>query len=286
VWIKVVKKGTNQPYIQTQLYYFWAHYINSYGLPVTEDVDLYAKAHDGGRNPESRNDYGDNKGAYTVTITHLESPCELSAHRFILSPTAVDKDGDGIPDAEEEGLLARFRPYYRFSRDHGTDELYAPVDPHIKHSELVAPRNATIVPMECAGTSQEYLSRSPASIIGKRCPAPFGLGSIGWTDILATPGRSDCKLHISESFRSGAPWKEVIAKRNVGLFGHVVPIADMDHPCAHSPGGPNANALLSTIIYSVSIMRRLLWMSVSATTRETGRSWSSPMIQIVIELKK
>jgi hypothetical protein len=69
VWIKVVKKN-NTPYVATQLYYFWEHEggINKYGLHVNEDVDVYAKAHDGGKSPEATRSYSDNKGAYNVSL--------------------------------------------------------------------------------------------------------------------------------------------------------------------------------------------------------------------------
>jgi hypothetical protein len=69
VWIKVVKKN-GSPYIATQLYYFWEHGdgINKYGLPITEDVDVYAKAHDGGKSPDAKKSYDDNSGAYTVRL--------------------------------------------------------------------------------------------------------------------------------------------------------------------------------------------------------------------------
>jgi hypothetical protein len=77
VWIKVVKKN-GAPYIATQLYYFWEHGdgINKYGLHINEVVDVYAKAHDGGKSPDSTKSYGDNHGAYTVKI---EAPSVQSA---------------------------------------------------------------------------------------------------------------------------------------------------------------------------------------------------------------
>src|SRR4051812_21427739 len=41
-----------------------------------------------------------------------------------------DRDHDGIPDATEELLLRRYRPYYKFSRDDdGHDEDYRPANP-------------------------------------------------------------------------------------------------------------------------------------------------------------
>jgi hypothetical protein len=69
VWIKILKKN-GQPYTGTQLYFWWAQSegINKYGLPILEDVNVYAKAHDGGTNPESTKSYGDNTGSYMVSI--------------------------------------------------------------------------------------------------------------------------------------------------------------------------------------------------------------------------
>src|SRR5579862_8081610 len=39
-----------------------------------------------------------------------------------------DLDGDGIPDATEELLLRRYRPFYRFSESGDDDEDYRPAD--------------------------------------------------------------------------------------------------------------------------------------------------------------
>jgi hypothetical protein len=71
VWIKVVKKHGGAHYIPTQLYYFWIanNGINRMGLPINEDVDVFARAHDGGKNSESTGGYGDNSGAYMVSVS-------------------------------------------------------------------------------------------------------------------------------------------------------------------------------------------------------------------------
>jgi hypothetical protein len=70
VWIKILRTKGGTPYFGTQLYYFWEHEngINKYGLPINEDVQVYAKAHDGGKNPEATGGYGDNKGYYSVSL--------------------------------------------------------------------------------------------------------------------------------------------------------------------------------------------------------------------------
>ena len=71
VWIKIVTKSL-APYLGTQLYYYWEHgVINKIGLSIFEDVDVYAKAHDGGKSPDATKGYGDNKGAYTVRVEYL-----------------------------------------------------------------------------------------------------------------------------------------------------------------------------------------------------------------------
>lgn len=53
--------------------------------------------------------------------------------------SSQDLDNDGIPDATEDALLARYRPYYRFSTNKGAEEPDRPADPlwYIRHSTLL-----------------------------------------------------------------------------------------------------------------------------------------------------
>jgi hypothetical protein len=124
VWIKVVTKS-GAPVIAPQLYYFWEHGdgINKYGLPVFEDVDVYAKAHDGGRSPDATKGYGDNKGAYNVTIK--SSPLNLG---ISVSSDTTDNDGDGIPDAIENELARKYAPEVRLTPTSKSWTLPANVD--------------------------------------------------------------------------------------------------------------------------------------------------------------
>lgn len=66
VWIKVVKNS--KPYVGTQLYYDWENGINikNMGPYVSGEVTVFAKAPDGGKNPESKSGYTDNPGSCTV----------------------------------------------------------------------------------------------------------------------------------------------------------------------------------------------------------------------------
>ncbi len=90
VWIQVLTKQEKDwkdpftrrnmrvriPYVAPQLYYYWAHSdgINAHGLPIDEDVDVYARAHDGGKTAGSSKNYDDNKGSYQVTIEYTVLP--------------------------------------------------------------------------------------------------------------------------------------------------------------------------------------------------------------------
>jgi hypothetical protein len=189
------------------------------------------------------------------------SRCLLVATRFECPVTSTDKDGDGIADAEEDRLLARFSPYYRFTRDHGAEEHYNPTDPiwAIRHSELQkgADENATpLIPKDCSGNKRICLSQDPKQLVfgGAHChltprwvmPAKNVFGAVprleervGFPDLWKTPERSNCRLNIFNDFRKGADWKDILNTKNVGLFGHVVPIVDKKNPC--SLCGKNTN---------------------------------------------
>ncbi|MCX6226384.1 MAG: hypothetical protein NTV01_16820 [Bacteroidia bacterium] len=93
VWIKILTKSGN-PYIGTQLYYYWANGINKYGLPITEDVTVFAKAHDGGRSPDATSGYGDNSGSYTVNIVYAALPATARPNQgnTVNPTTAVTED--------------------------------------------------------------------------------------------------------------------------------------------------------------------------------------------------
>ncbi len=73
VWIKITDIGGNE-LTATQLYYYWHNVYNKVGgVCFSRDVIVWAKAHDGGRNPESTSSYGDNKGYYQVWLVLTEN---------------------------------------------------------------------------------------------------------------------------------------------------------------------------------------------------------------------
>lgn len=125
----------------------------------------------------------------------------------------VDVDQDGIDDNLEHQLLERFRPFYMFSND-GGNENFRPADAlwYIRQSELLGSgdeNNSPIIP-------RNQLANSPNSIL-------FGNGS---TDVTKTIKRSDYHINpIGDNpGRHGNEWNEVLAQKNIGLYGHVVPV--------------------------------------------------------------
>ena len=73
VWIKITDIGGNEV-TAIQLYYYWHNVYNKVGgVCFSRDVIVWAKAHDGGRNPESTSSYGDNKGNYQVWLVLTEN---------------------------------------------------------------------------------------------------------------------------------------------------------------------------------------------------------------------
>lgn len=130
-----------------------------------------------------------------------------------------DSDGDGVSDGDERFLLDTYRPFLRFSRD-GVDgeEHYNPTDAlsYIRQSELLAGGDEGSSPI----VTNADLAVSPGSLL------------FDASNVLSAPGLSGYHLDPLESVpgsrrenpgRHGATWAEILTRRNVGLYGHVVP---------------------------------------------------------------
>ena len=76
VSIKIVSRATGQPISPPNLYFYWATLLNLLGFMSDSYVDVYARAHDGGKdldNPRLQ-DYQDNTQAYTVWLVLSKPP--------------------------------------------------------------------------------------------------------------------------------------------------------------------------------------------------------------------
>jgi hypothetical protein len=75
VWIKITDPA-GQEIVPANLWYYYSVKggFNDDGLNLGQDVIVWAKAHDGGRDPESRDSYNDNTGAYHVWVQIAPAP--------------------------------------------------------------------------------------------------------------------------------------------------------------------------------------------------------------------
>jgi len=76
VSIKIVSRATGQPISPPNLYFYWDTLLNFLGFMSDSDVDVYARAHDGGKDLDNprREDYQDNTQAYSVWLVLSKPP--------------------------------------------------------------------------------------------------------------------------------------------------------------------------------------------------------------------
>ena len=131
----------------------------------------------------------------------------------------IDKDEDGMEDDLEHQLLERFRPFYMFSDDGGEDN-FRPVDAlwYLNHSELLTSGNEDDSPLIA---NDQYL-------IGKIL---FKEGKFGSSDVTENPKQTGYHINplsrlnnTEEPGRHGNTWEVVRGIKNIGLYGHVVPV--------------------------------------------------------------
>jgi uncharacterized Zn-finger protein len=143
----------------------------------------------------------------TTEIARAEQDLQIAA-----APQTHDFDLDGLDDALEDGLLARYRPFYRFSAGEG----YRPTDPvwYVRHSELQqdGEQSAPAIVSNsalAADTNAIFVTTSDGgpSRFGA-CMAPY------WLD-------PDDDYRSGFHDGDGTDWPEILARGNVGLYGHV-----------------------------------------------------------------
>jgi hypothetical protein len=123
-----------------------------------------------------------------------------------------DADCDGIPDRTEHQLLETYRPFYRFSRDHGDEETFRPADvgQYLSVSEI-----------DGSGKEGDKILISRTSLAGDR----MQLVRVTANNVTRNFTRTEVYINPDNDIgRRGAPWSEVLASRRTGLYGHVVPI--------------------------------------------------------------
>jgi len=139
-----------------------------------------------------------------------------------------DSDGDGIPDAWEAKLIARFSPFLRFTLDDNVSDVYHPADPlkYISGSELVSASDGrTFLP-------NSQLAADPYIIIktlAAGSPSQLLDGFLPNSNFSACPNtepKTDYALRAipnTPGTLMGEDWSEVTAAKNIGMFAHVSP---------------------------------------------------------------
>jgi hypothetical protein len=126
--------------------------------------------------------------------------------------STVDSDMDGVPNYVEDRLLARFRPYYKFSIDNGGPEVYHPIDAlsFVQHSNLLIENGIAVTNAQLNANANSLLKA-------------FG-NADGSSDLGITDQKTGYALDLDDSQRKGdADWDH-IRVHAVGLYGHVVPL--------------------------------------------------------------
>ncbi len=117
---------------------------------------------------------------------------------IVVNDALADDDQDGIPDQLEHNLLEKFRPYFKYS----DGESHNPTD-CIWYIKL------------CSGFSDpSSILFSPTDITVTKAPAE-GAACIG-PDIQ--------QKTLTDNVYAGATWDQVLAAKNIGLYGHVVQV--------------------------------------------------------------
>ncbi len=135
----------------------------------------------------------------------------------------VDEDKDGLDDGEEQRLLNQFRPYYKFSLQDGDADKYRPTDVlwYIRNSEILTTEDEGASPIR---DNNMLANRTSAIVFDNGSmdgPTPLGASDI-------SKQFKSTQYHVNplndKPGRVGAEWREVLQERNIGLYGHVVPI--------------------------------------------------------------
>jgi len=141
-----------------------------------------------------------------------------------------DRDCDGIPDVVEHSLLAHFRPYYRFSRDHGSVETFRPIDV-VKYLRL-SQVDGTGKESEKILLSNLFLRNNLDALLALQVNDHDRYCSEGsnhqWrcsSNVMDNFRRTDYHINPdNDAGRRGAEWPSVRSFGDIGLYGHVVPV--------------------------------------------------------------
>lgn len=144
--------------------------------------------------------------------------------QIYMNELGKDGDCDRLADSQERELLARFRPYYRFSLDPRADQNH-PSDKYRPTDALWFVKNSVLLDARVQGSNvivdSPVLSLTPEEVL-KVCTSVWGCTDRRKGPDAATP----YQLKIALNHRTGEPDWAKIKSQAVGLYGHVCPLDD------------------------------------------------------------
>jgi hypothetical protein len=182
-----------------------------------------------------------------VTVTFTEAiicnvqelkkcpPARQYATSSIFVSIAADQDKDGVPDAIEAKLLETYAPLMLFSKDNGQQEQYAPIDVidfiHAsslisKDSSIPAIDNSILRQAPHVSTQAGATAYTGADVILNPSGGPGGQINNSQKPTTAVPTPLPRQIYLSPSSEAqhGTSWDTVLARKNVGMYGHVTMI--------------------------------------------------------------
>ena len=139
-----------------------------------------------------------------------------AVHQLYLNQLDQDTDCDGIANHVERVLLARFRPFYRFSLDSGPDPFH-PAD------ALSYVRNSALLDAKSQGSPVIF----DFAAMGANPSLALAAHDIAWgfSDRRKGPAaQTQFQLKPALGTEKGEPDVNLIQQRSIGLYGHVSPL--------------------------------------------------------------
>lgn len=159
------------------------------------------------------------KNPYNITVT--QQSADVSHLNF--NKVTTDNDHDFLDDKLEDALLEKYSPYFNFSLQDGT-EPYRPCDAYwyIQNSLLAFDyENGSVNTDNCPlpeGLDQSCLASDP------NCLLTFSGKNFSPPDLMQYAGRTNFHLIPSGLAKQGNSWDDILSGKNIGLYGHVVPV--------------------------------------------------------------
>jgi len=143
----------------------------------------------------------------------LDTVDELLAQTAPAQDVTADRDEDGIPDATEEVLLRRYRPFFKFSQSDGNDESFRPANPVAEIADaqlkIMDPDGGTSDALACGRPSDHHLEPAESLYTCRRD-----------TSFVVSGAKTDYCLNIGNTRYHGVSLADARVNAT-GLYGHV-----------------------------------------------------------------